>query len=48
MEGGDELLNSEPCPSCGEVVYWEQVKEWIDQKKGIAKCPKCGKEVKIE
>ena len=48
MEGGDELLNSEVCPHCKDVIYLDQGIEWIDEDKRIAKCPKCGKEVKIE
>jgi len=24
MEGGDELLNTEPCPHCGNVIYLDQ------------------------
>jgi len=47
MEGGDELLNSEPCPHCGNVVYLDQKIEWINKVKKIAKCPGCGGEVKI-
>lgn len=42
MEGGDELLNSEACPHCGNVIYLDQEMEWIDEDKRIAKCPKCG------
>ena len=48
MEGGDELLNSEVCTHCGDVVYLDQKIEWIDEENKIAKCPKCGKEVKVE
>ena len=47
LEGGDEMLNSEVCPHCGEVIYIDQKIEWIDKDKRIAKCPKCGGEVKI-
>jgi len=47
MEGGDELLNTEPCPHCGEVVYLDQEIEWIDKSKNIAKCPKCGQEIEL-
>jgi len=47
VEGGDELLNSEVCPHCDEVIYLDQKIEWIDKDKKIAKCPSCGKEVKI-
>lgn len=48
LEGGDELLNTEPCPHCGDVIYLDQKIEWIDEEKRIAKCPKCGEEVKID
>jgi len=48
MEGGDELLNSEPCPHCGGVIYLDQKIEWVDEEKRIAKCPECREEVKIE
>jgi len=44
--GGDELLNSEPCPHCGAAIYLDQNIEWIDEENKIAKCPKCGGEVK--
>jgi len=47
MEGGDELLNSELCPHCGDAIYLDQEIEWVDEDKRIAKCPKCGGEVKI-
>jgi len=47
MEGGDELLNTEVCPHCGEVVYLGQEVEWVDKNKRIAKCSSCGGEVKI-
>jgi NAD-dependent SIR2 family protein deacetylase len=48
LEGGDELLNTEQCPHCQEIIYLDQPIEWIDQAKQIAKCPHCGKKVKIE
>ncbi len=47
MEGGDELLNSELCPHCREVIYLDQEIKWIDEDKKIAKCHSCGGEVKI-
>ena len=47
LEGGDELLNSELCPYCGDVIYLDQKIEWIDEEKKIAKCLKCGGEVEI-
>jgi NAD-dependent SIR2 family protein deacetylase len=47
IEGGDELLNSELCLHCGDVIYLDQKIEWIDEDKKIAKCPSCGVEVKI-
>ena len=47
MEGGDELLNTEECPHCGKVIYLDQAIDWINEAKRIAKCPKCGGEVKI-
>ena len=48
MEGGDELLNSEACPHCGEPIYLDQEIEWVDKDKKIAKCPKCGEEIKLQ
>jgi NAD-dependent SIR2 family protein deacetylase len=47
IEGGDELLNSEACPHCGDIIYLDQKIEWIDKDKRIAKCPGCGGEVKV-
>lgn len=47
MEGGDELLNTEVCPHCGDVIYLDQKIEWIEEDKKIAKCPSCGEQVKI-
>ncbi len=41
LEGGDELLNSEACPHCGNVIYLDQEIEWINKDKRIAKCPYC-------
>lgn len=46
-EGGDELMNSEPCPKCGEPIYLDQAIEWVDEKKGICICPHCGEKVKL-
>jgi hypothetical protein len=34
MEGGDELLNTEECPYCGELIYLDQEIEWIDGRRG--------------
>ena len=47
LGGGDDLLNTEPCPHCGDVIYLDQKIEWIDEAKKIAKCPCCGGEVEI-
>ncbi len=47
MEGGDELLNSELCPHCHNVIYLDQNIEWIDKDNKIAKCPSCGAKVKV-
>lgn len=47
IEGGDELMNTEACPHCGEVIYLDQVIEWVDKGKRIVKCPGCRGEVKI-
>lgn len=47
MEGGDELMNSELCPHCGNAFYLDQEFEWIDEMKKIAKCPHCGGKVEI-
>ena len=47
IEGGDELMNTEACSHCGEVIYLDQKIEWVDEGNKIAKCPKCGGEVKI-
>lgn len=48
MEGGDELLNSEECPHCGYIIYFDEKIEWLDKQQKICKCPQCGKEIKIE
>lgn len=47
IEGGDELLNSEVCPNCGEVIYLDQKIEWLNKDRSIVKCPSCGKKIKI-
>jgi NAD-dependent SIR2 family protein deacetylase len=47
IAGGDELLNSEVCSKCGDVVYLDQKIEWIDKDKRIVKCSSCGGEVRI-
>jgi len=47
IEGGDELMNSEVCPHCGDVIYLDRRIEWIDNDKKIAKCPSCGASVEI-
>lgn len=48
LEGGDELMNSEPCPECGGVIYLDRTIEWVDETKGICICPHCGEKVKID
>jgi len=47
MEGGDELLNSELYPHCGDVIYIDQEIEWIDEAQRIARCPNCRGEMEI-
>jgi len=47
IEGGDELLNTQECPHCGEIFYLDENIEWIDEEEKIAECPNCGEEVKI-
>ena len=47
LEGGIELMNTEVCPYCGDVIYLDQEIEWINKDKRIAKCPGCGEKVKI-
>ncbi|MFA5163847.1 MAG: hypothetical protein WC441_05020 [Patescibacteria group bacterium] len=47
IEGGDELLNSELCPECGDAIYLDQDIEWVNEREGICICPHCGKKVKI-
>jgi len=47
LEGGDELMNSEPCPKCGASIYLDRPIEWIDEVKGTCICPYCGEKVKI-
>lgn len=48
LEGGDELLNTKACSHCGDVIYLDQKIEWFDEENKIAKCPKCGEEIKVE
>lgn len=38
LEGGDELINSEPCPKRGESIYLNRAIKWVDRK---------GKKVKV-
>jgi len=47
IEGGDELLNTESCPHCDDVIYLDQEIEWIDEAKRISKCPGCDEEIRI-
>ena len=47
LEGGDELLNNEICPKCGEVIYLDQAVEWVDKTKEICICSHCGEEIKV-
>jgi len=47
IEGGGELLNTQECPHCGEIIYLDENIEWIDEEEKIAKCTNCGEEVKI-
>ena len=47
LDGGDELMNSEVCPYCGQVFYLDGKLEWVDRARNICKCPHCGEEVKI-
>ncbi|MEK6690382.1 MAG: hypothetical protein AABY78_03650 [Nitrospirota bacterium] len=47
LEGGDELLNSELCPECGDPIYLDRPIEWIDEAEGICICLHCGEKVKI-
>lgn len=47
IEGGDELINNQACIHCGEVIYLDQEIEWINESKRIAKCPRCGEEIKL-
>ena len=47
LEGGDELMNTEECPKCGDVIYLDRAIEWVDEEKGICVCPHCGEKVKV-
>ena len=47
LEGGDELMNTEICPHCGDAIYLDQEIQWINKDKKIAKCSGCGEQVKI-
>jgi hypothetical protein len=47
LEGGDELMNTEICHPCGDVIYLDQEIQWINKDKKIAKCSGCGEQVKI-
>ena len=47
LEGGDELMNSEPCPKCGESIYLDQAIEWVDEEKGNCICPYRGEKVRV-
>ena len=47
MGNRDEILSSERCGCfyCLEIFLPKEVKEWIDEKKGVgqtALCPRCG------
>jgi DNA-directed RNA polymerase subunit RPC12/RpoP len=46
--GGDELLNTQECPHCGQIIYLDQEIKWVDSEQGIARCPYCGGKVEIE
>jgi len=48
IEGGDELMNTEECPHCGQIIHLEQNLEWVDRAGDICKCPHCGETVKIK
>lgn len=47
LEGGDELMNSEPYPKCRESIYFDQAIEWVDKEKGVCICHHCGEKVKV-
>jgi hypothetical protein len=47
MRNREEILSSERCGCfyCGAIFSLEEVKEWVDEEKGVgqtALCPKCG------
>ncbi len=46
LEGGDELLNSEESPHCGQVLHLDKNINWVDKGQRICKCPYCGDEIK--
>ncbi len=45
IEGGDELLNQEECPHCGETFDIDEAEPGETPDK--VKCPHCGKVVEI-
>jgi len=47
LEGGDELMNVQDCPHCGEVIYLDKPLAWIDKASRICECPNCGGEVEV-
>jgi len=47
IEGGDDLLNTEECPHCGQVIYLDSNIEWVNKEKKICICPHCEAETVI-